>query len=1236
MARTIDPKVSGEVFDPGAPRPWRDDGSPVPLVLLPVRVETRWFATTVAQELELRVRIFPDAVHVANVAAVTDDEREAMIAYWRTRVADGEAAAGDRWTALCGALGTARAAWLRERLWPTTGPGGEPAFPAPDATPAPTAIARGLPNRFAVALCADAAVVGSRWGAVVPEEIAVLEPTDFATAEAIGLAMRLVIDRAVASQLTHVVVFGLRGDDPGAEQAVVQALLRDHAIDRGVTLLPAGSQLQAGGAARPSVEPDAVLAERSDGGRVAAALGLPRHAMTLVAGASHDTDAVPRAMAQAMWPTTWGYFLESIVGSPITAAMRDAGRALFVDHVRPLGPLPALAIGRQPYGLLPTTAVTRWRKADGTPAPLVEALTTLLPAWQRAGGAAPRLPATGDALPALQAILSRHDQSARYQLRRALTFDVAAAALFGEDLDDARRRALQAILAGPLAAQLVALGVAVPDPTAITPLIHGESAHELTMPLVAADDQAGAPPYLAALAALTDPWAFRAHGIAGATPRTVLYSLLRHATLLVLGRTSDRLAGLATTDWREPDVQVAKTESVWDRMDQPLASHGGQSPRALFQQDLPGDQYAALRAHRDALRVLVAGSRADLERATRATIDATSHRLDAWITAHATERLGAMRAAKPEGVLLGAYAWLTAPPVPLAPVVEGTVADRGSRGFMLAPSLDHARTAAVLRAAFEARPTSDLAVDLSSRRVARSQDLFDGLRAGHGLAELLGYEIERRVANAALIQTLRQQFPLSTAGDPDPNRARLDGLAAHLAWRATPPTGALAPVALAVADLIDGAADVLLAETIHQHVRGNPERAGATLEAIAAGTVAPPRCAVVETPSKGDLTRTQVLWAFDQAPAGWPGDASRVRAVANPVLNGALVALVAPPQALGVTIAYGVDGVTTSLARTVLDLDLCALDLCALGGDDFASSPLAAAFAALAPAATTPQVTPSTALAAAVVTARGFREALAQAIPLGGQPATGAPSGAAVAATALIEALIADPDDVSTRRLNGWLGGASADGAAVRALAASRLAAATAGDAPLGQALSGLPEPRTSTVAFTASTQLTKPAQHIAWLADAARVRAPLAGLELITMTASVPVTSGTDPEGGLALIVGAPLTATSPVLRLDAWTEGRPRASRDAAVAIHHDAPRARAPQAILLAVPPVLGAAWSPASVLDVVLETFDLVAARRARPAEVWGPSLPALYLSERQDDTTVSTPMTDVAVNLEIRG
>jgi len=55
-------------------------------------------------------------------------------------------------------------------------------------------------------------------------------------------------------------------------------------------------------------------------------------------------------------------------------------------------------------------------------------------------------------------------------------------------------------------------------------------------------------------------------------------------------------------------------------------------------------------------------------------------------------------------------------------------------------------------------------------------------------------------------------------------------------------------------------------------------------------------------------------------------------------------------------------------------------------------------------------------------------------------------------------------------------------------------------------------------------------------------------------------------------------------------------------------DAPSARAPQAILLAVPPVSGQALDGATVAQIVVETRELAHARMARPIDLddqlWG--------------------------------
>src|SRR6185369_5143421 len=82
----------------------------------------------------------------------------------------------------------------------------------------------------------------------------------------------------------------------------------------------------------------------------------------------------------------------------------------------------------------------------------------------------------------------------------------------------------------------------------------------------------------------------------------------------------------------------------------------------------------------------------------------------------------------------------------LEDVRPSPLAEPLSHGYIHAPSLGQAATAAVLRSGYLAHrreQDSPLAVDLSSRRVRLALGLLDGVRAGQPLGALLGYRLER-------------------------------------------------------------------------------------------------------------------------------------------------------------------------------------------------------------------------------------------------------------------------------------------------------------------------------------------------------------------------------------------------------------------------------------------------------------------------------------------------------------
>ncbi len=97
--------------------------------------------------------------------------------------------------------------------------------------------------------------------------------------------------------------------------------------------------------------------------------------------------------------------------------------------------------------------------------------------------------------------------------------------------------------------------------------------------------------------------------------------------------------------------------------------------------------------------------------------------------------------------------------------------DTTNQGFVHAPSLNQAVAAAVLRNGYLSTATPELhdtlAVNLTSERMRTATWLLDGIRAGQGLSDLLGYQFERGLHDRhgmaevdKFIYPLRKAFPL--------------------------------------------------------------------------------------------------------------------------------------------------------------------------------------------------------------------------------------------------------------------------------------------------------------------------------------------------------------------------------------------------------------------------------------------------------------------------------------------
>jgi hypothetical protein len=88
--------------------------------------------------------------------------------------------------------------------------------------------------------------------------------------------------------------------------------------------------------------------------------------------------------------------------------------------------------------------------------------------------------------------------------------------------------------------------------------------------------------------------------------------------------------------------------------------------------------------------------------------------------------------------------------------------------------------------------------------------------------------------------------------------------------------------------------------------------------------------------------------------------------------------------------------------------------------------------------------------------------------------------------------------------------------------------------------------------------------------------------------------------------------------------------------IAFHHDAPGARPPQAILLAVPPqAANPVWSVDAIVDTVVEAHDLARVRAVDPRHIaWlGTALPALYLPESLAKDVPAINLEDLVVKYD---
>jgi hypothetical protein len=623
-----------------------------PLLLLPVRLETRFVSAQGGTGTELLLRVYPDDVHIdTHEPGLTVEEERWGTHFW-VQVTNAPAGSlrpemppaqverkRQAWQQLVERFEAPRAAWIARVL----DPAGGVTNARRDGTWTRAPQTQVLPDRWvAIGYRAQKPLV-TAWGKPIRDTLPTgpspqaspitagsgLPPIDdrmrwmldFATAEAEGMALRIPLtEEQAASGFERLVVVGVKASLDGAASAARLAQLLDahhytgglafvgqHVPTNNTADVASGySSTSHDAAGTFAVELGNPLAQpESDGALTAGALGIAPATFAHVRGADGAEQRQARAINTAFLAASDSALLRQLLAATGAEFLREH----FMNFVRARGPLPALRVDSQPYGLLPVAALDRWTSPGGN------SQETALANWWRA-----------------------HRQEWRHYAARAL--DV------GQEEN----------------------------------------------PLILLAQEANACHYVMR--------EFPEAAVAPLDPRPLVTASLRD---LLLNRALDLL--------RDPALNFLKT--------------------------LP-----------DAIRQALIAE----------VMDLVTFRFDAWATSLATRRLAKLRQDQPTGIRLGGYGWVEglrrgAPLQPVAALPAGTTGplyrSEANKGYVQAPSLAHAATAAVLRSGYLAHQQegesgeSPFAVDLSSDRVHRAKWMLDGVRQGQSLAALLGYRFER-------------------------------------------------------------------------------------------------------------------------------------------------------------------------------------------------------------------------------------------------------------------------------------------------------------------------------------------------------------------------------------------------------------------------------------------------------------------------------------------------------------
>ncbi|GAB3945953.1 hypothetical protein GCM10028805_15880 [Spirosoma harenae] len=846
----------------------------LPFVLFPVRIETHFHND--GNTHELWVRVYPDDITTfSHKKDLTADEIESGETYWRqvwaTRSESDESGKQQRttlWNGLANRFGANRAAWVAKQTQPTNWSADWKALPElilkPQNPPKPqpwtqAPHTRLMPNQFVFMGFVGPRKILEAVGKPIPDYL-VMGPDplqmeasfgrddanklvysqemawmfDFDEALAVGMAVKIPLPSPWFQKgFDRLIALGVRfSSDATQNQQLLDDLIQNHNYSSGgISILPQGTptnnteKAKSGPALSidrqaevevnaPYYSPVTDFYQQTDGQRLAEALGVQNESVAFVPNAGRTDIREAFAMNNALWPATWGLFLDDLLKPLVSRSRQALARQFFTEFVSGRGSLPAIRVGNQPYGLLVTSDFNSWQFTDpelGSDrdfwTKLLAILQQLQSQWELLRSQVAFAGKPGNDSENLMNILGLQASSVSYHSRKAVS-DAYAWNYLNFQQTTPVPDTVWVLLHRNKQAQLARLGFNPADDFLLEKLLFQASADELNGPVIDSDPRTplsetdliqpfnGTDNYIDwllknDLQTIRNGQFLDANNQPIAAPKALLYQVLQRAYLEEFGkRIADWLVDQQFLQNLPVESQIQNIGEQQDltkadffqldaaklRLSQ-TAMPVGEYIRTLIPK--PGVPYNGptqmlpLMGVIEALRTLRGLPTARLERLFAEHMDLCSYRLDAWQTGLFMRRLYNLQHTDKheyvqKGTYLGAYGWVenlrpnttkTAVsqeqyPAPLQDSKTNVIfEDATNGGYIQTPSLRHATTAALLRNAYLSHgdDNAQFAVNLSSERVRLALNYLDGIRNGQELGALLGYQLERGLHDRGLL-----------------------------------------------------------------------------------------------------------------------------------------------------------------------------------------------------------------------------------------------------------------------------------------------------------------------------------------------------------------------------------------------------------------------------------------------------------------------------------------------------